>query len=153
MPADKTTTAYPVALTDAEWRGRLTPEQYRVLRGHGTERARTSPLDREKRAGTFHCAGCDAALFASAAKFDSGTGWPSFTKPIERAFIGEARDTSHGMVRIEVHCSVDGAHLGHVFDDGPAPTGLRYCINSASLRFMPRAEYDAWLAKNRPAAP
>ena len=136
MPADKTTTAYPVALTDAEWRGRLTPEQYRVLRGHGTERARTSPLDREKRAGTFQCAGCDAALFASAAKFDSGTGWPSFTAPLPDA-VGTRTDRTLFMVRTEVHCARCGGHLGHVFPDGPPPTGLRYCINSAALRFVP----------------
>jgi len=140
-------------LDQAEWKRRLPPAAFSVLRQEGTERPFSSPLEHEKRRGTYLCAGCRLPLFSSAAKFDSGTGWPSFTKPIERAFIGEARDTSHGMVRIEVHCSVDGAHLGHVFDDGPAPTGLRYCINSASLRFMPRAEYDAWLAKNRPAAP
>ena len=136
MPADKTTTAYLVALTDAEWRGRLTPEQYRVLRGHGTERARTSPLDREKRAGTFQCAGCDAALFASAAKFDSGTGWPSFTAPLPDA-VGTRTDRTLFMVRTEVHCARCGGHLGHVVPDGPPPTGRRFCMNGVAMTFRP----------------
>lgn len=136
MPSDKTTTAYPVDLTDAEWRGRLTPEQYRVLRRHGTERAGTSPLDREKRSGTFHCAGCDAALFASSAKFDSRTGWPSFTAPLPDA-VGTRADRSLFMVRTEVHCARCGGHLGHVFPDGPPPTGRRYCMNGVAMTFRP----------------
>lgn len=136
MPADKTTTAYPVDLTDAEWRDRLTPEQYRVLRRHGTERAGTSPLDREKREGTFHCAGCDAALFASPAKFDSRTGWPSFTAPLPGA-VGTRTDRSLFMVRTEVHCARCGGHLGHVFPDGPPPTGRRYCMNGVAMTFRP----------------
>ena len=128
-----------------EWRRMLSPEQFYVLREHGTERAGTSPLDREKRAGTFTCAGCELPVFSSEQKFDSGTGWPSFTKPIEVKFVAVESDVSWGMVRDEVHCSVDGAHLGHVFDDGPRPTNKRYCINSASLRFMPREQYNAWV--------
>lgn len=135
-------TAAPVAkvfdftLTDAEWRRKLSPEAYRVLRGQGTERAGSSPLDREKRAGTFHCAGCDQKLFASSTKFDSGTGWPSFYAPLDGA-IGTSEDSSFFMRRTEVHCSRCGGHLGHVFDDGPKPTGLRYCMNGVSLTFVP----------------
>ncbi len=136
MASDRTTTAYPVDLSDAEWRERLTPEQYRVLRRHGTERAGTSPLDREKRAGTFHCAGCEAALFAAAAKFDSRTGWPSFTAPLPGA-VGTRSDRSLFMVRTEVHCARCGGHLGHVFPDGPAPTGQRYCMNGVAMTFRP----------------
>ena len=132
-PAAKT---FEVTLTDAEWRKKLSPEAYRVLRGHGTERAGSSPLDREKRAGTFHCAGCERALFASATKFDSGTGWPSFYAPLDGA-IGTTEDNSLFMRRVEVHCSRCGGHLGHVFDDGPKPTGLRYCMNGVSLSFVP----------------
>ena len=127
---------FEVSYSDEEWRKRLTPEQYRVLRGHGTERAGTSPLDREKRAGTFHCAGCELPLFSSETKYDSGTGWPSFWKPLDNA-IGETRDTSLGMTRTEVHCRRCGGHMGHVFDDGPQPTGLRYCIDGFGLVFHP----------------
>jgi methionine-R-sulfoxide reductase len=139
--------------TDAEWRALLTPEQFRVARQQGTEPPFRNAYWNHKADGVYFSVCSDTPLFDSRDKFDSGTGWPSFTKPIERAFIGEARDVSHGMVRIEVHCLVDGAHLGHVFDDGPRPTRMRYCINSASLRFMPRKEYDAWVAANaaRPA--
>lgn len=135
MPADKTTT-YPVERSDEEWRGRLTAEQYRVLRRHGTERAGTSPLDREKRPGTFHCAGCDAPLFDMAAKFDSGTGWPSFTAPLPDA-VGTRTDRTLFMVRTEVHCARCGGHLGHVFPDGPRPTGQRYCMNGVAMTFRP----------------
>jgi peptide-methionine (R)-S-oxide reductase len=134
MPA--TTTRFPFALTEAEWRQRLTPEQYAVMRAHGTERPGSCGLLREKRPGTFHCAGCGQALFEGGTKFESGTGWPSFDMPIEGA-VGTSIDTSHGMVREEVHCGNCGSHLGHVFPDGPPPTGLRYCINGVALRFEP----------------
>jgi len=124
-------------LSDDEWRKRLTPEQYRVLRQHGTERAGTSPLDKEKRAGTFACAGCGLPLFASETKFNSGTGWPSFFQPLEQA-VATTADRSFFMTRTEVHCARCGGHLGHVFEDGPPPTGLRYCMNGVSLKFEPR---------------
>ena len=125
----------PVVLSDAEWRARLTPEQYDVMRGHGTERPGSCALNNEKRAGTFCCAGCDQSLFRSGEKFDSGTGWPSFYDPLPRA-LGTTVDRSYGMVRTEVHCSRCGSHLGHVFPDGPPPTGLRYCINGVALNFV-----------------
>ena len=125
---------YPFTLTDAEWRARLSPEQYAVMRQHGTERPGSCGLLREKRPGTFHCAGCDAPLFEGGTKFESGTGWPSFDAPIEGA-LETTRDTSHGMVRVEVHCASCGSHMGHVFPDGPPPTGLRYCINGVALNF------------------
>ena len=121
-------------LSDDEWRKRLTPEQYRVLRQHGTERAGTSPLDKEKRAGTFACAGCGLPLFASETKFNSGTGWPSFFQPLEQA-VATTADRSFFMTRTEVHCARCGGHLGHVFEDGPPPTGLRYCMNGAAMSF------------------
>jgi methionine-R-sulfoxide reductase len=140
-----------VQRTDAEWRARLTPDQYRVARQQGTEYPFRNAYWNHKADGVYFCVGCDTPLFDSRHKFDSGTGWPSYWQPLEKAFIGEERDTSHGMLRIETHCAVCGSHLGHVFDDGPRPTGQRYCINSASLKFMPRAEYDQWVAKNRPA--
>ncbi len=127
---------FPFRLTDAEWKQRLTPEQYRVLRDHGTERAGSSPLDREKRPGVFHCAGCDHPLFDMATKYDSGTGWPSFWDPLEGA-IGTKSDRSFFMVRTEVHCANCGGHLGHVFTDGPKPTGLRYCMNGVAMVFKP----------------
>jgi peptide-methionine (R)-S-oxide reductase len=121
---------------DDEWRKTLTPEQFHVLREHGTERAGTSQLNHEKRAGTFHCAGCGKPLFSSDAKFESGTGWPSFTTPLDRA-VETSVDQSLFMSRTEVHCADCGGHLGHVFPDGPRPTGLRYCMNGVSLSFEP----------------
>ena len=123
--------------TDAEWREMLTPEAYKVARKGGTERAFTGALWDEKREGLYRCVCCDQPLFEGATKYDSGTGWPSFSAPVNKDAIGEERDESHGMVRIEVHCSHCGGHLGHVFPDGPEPTGLRYCINSASLLLKP----------------
>ncbi|KQP42409.1 methionine sulfoxide reductase B [Methylobacterium sp. Leaf104] len=126
------------ARSEAEWRERLTPDQYRVLREHGTERAGTSCLNAEKRPGVFHCAGCDAPLFVTGTKFESGTGWPSFFDPLDEA-VETTVDRSHWMTRTEVHCARCKGHLGHVFDDGPPPTGLRYCMNGLSLRFEPEA--------------
>lgn len=126
---------FPVVFTETEWRARLTPEQYAVMRGHGTERPGSCALNHEKRPGTFHCAGCDQPLFQSDEKFDSGTGWPSFYDPLPGA-LGSTVDRSYGMIRTEVHCSRCGSHLGHVFPDGPPPTGLRYCINGVALNFL-----------------
>ena len=123
--------------TDEEWRNTLTPEQFHVLREHGTERAGTSPLNWEKRDGTFSCAACGQPLFSSDTKFESGTGWPSFFRPIEGA-VGTTEDRTYGMRRVEVHCSRCGGHLGHVFPDGPQPTGERYCMNGVALAFEPR---------------
>jgi methionine-R-sulfoxide reductase len=140
-----------VQRTDAEWRARLTPEQFRVAREQGTEPPFRNAFWNHKDDGVYFCVGCDTPLFDSRHKFESGTGWPSYWQPLEKVFIGEEVDRSWGMVRVEVHCSVCGSHLGHLFDDGPRPTGQRYCINSASLKFMPRGEYAAWAAKNSPA--
>lgn len=123
--------------TDAQWRAELTPEQYRVLREHGTERPFTSPINDEKRSGMFACAGCGKELFASATKFDSGCGWPSFYAPASNEAVVEKEDRSLFMQRTEVLCDDCGGHLGHVFNDGPNPTGLRYCINGAALKFNP----------------
>jgi peptide-methionine (R)-S-oxide reductase len=129
-----TTKDFKITLTDAEWRARLTPEQYDVLRRHGTERPGSCALNHEKRSGAFFCAGCGQELFRAAKKFESGTGWPSFFDPVEDA-VETSRDASHFMVRTEVHCSQCGGHLGHVFDDGPPPSHLRYCINGVALNF------------------
>ena len=122
-------------LTADEWRKRLTPEQFRVLREHGTERAGSSPLDKEKRAGLYHCAGCDLELYDAAHKYDSGTGWPSFYQPIRPEAIGTSEDRGWLGVRTEVHCARCKGHLGHVFEDGPKPTGLRYCMNGVAMVF------------------
>mgnify|MGYP003579640234 FL=1 len=126
-----------IPATDEEWRARLTPEQYQVLRKHGTERAGTSPLNKEHREGVFRCAGCGQDLFVSSTKFDSGTGWPSFWAPLEQA-VETTTDRAYGMVRTEVHCVRCKGHLGHLFEDGPRPTGLRYCMNGVSLEFEPK---------------
>jgi len=126
-----------IAKTDAEWRQALSPEAYRVLREHGTERAGTSPLNHEKRAGMFVCAGCGKELFPAASKFESGTGWPSFFAPADDGAVETREDRSWFMRRTEVHCPDCGGHLGHVFPDGPKPTGLRYCINGCALDFKP----------------
>ena len=129
------TTHFPVEKTDEEWRRILTPEQYSVLRGHGTERPGSCALLNEKRTGTFACVGCGQPLFVNTRKFESGTGWPSFFAPLGGS-VGTTEDRSWGMRRVEVHCSQCGGHLGHVFEDGPPPTGLRYCINGVALNFV-----------------
>ena len=134
--SSETMAVFPVTYTDEEWRRRLTPEQYEVLRGHGTERPGSCALNYEKRAGHFSCAGCGQVLFVAGTKFESGTGWPSFNTP-EAGAVATSMDRSHGMIRMEAHCSRCGGHLGHVFNDGPAPTGLRYCINGVAMDFTP----------------
>ncbi|TPG53800.1 peptide-methionine (R)-S-oxide reductase [Roseomonas nepalensis] len=133
---------YQVQRSEAEWRASLAPDAFKVLRQHGTERAGTSPLNAEKRDGVFHCAGCQSPLFTSDTKFESGTGWPSFWKPIEGA-IRTKTDRAFFMTRTEVHCATCGGHLGHVFPDGPRPTGQRYCMNGVSLSFHPTDEGGA----------
>ena len=132
--ATESEAGFPVEHSDDEWRRQLSPAAYKVLRGHGTERAGTSPLNAEKREGVFICAGCGQPLFDSEAKFESGTGWPSFTAPLPGA-VGTSEDRSLFMTRTEVHCSRCGGHLGHVFDDGPRPTGQRFCMNGAAMQF------------------
>ncbi len=139
-PAMNDPTAADLPKTDAEWRARLTPEQYQVLRQKGTERAFTGPLHDMKAPGAYRCVGCGETLFDSSTKFDSGSGWPSFYAPAEGSKVEEHRDVSHGMVRTEVTCRTCGGHLGHVFEDGPKPTGLRYCINSASIEHVPASD-------------
>ena len=133
---------FEIAKTDEEWRSNLTPEEFRVLRKHGTERAFTSPLDKQYSSGVYTCAGCGLPLFSSDTKFDSGTGWPSFFDPIAGA-IATTTDRSLFMTRTEVHCSRCGGHLGHVFEDGPQPTGQRYCMNGVSLKFNAGASADS----------
>jgi peptide-methionine (R)-S-oxide reductase len=137
-PANAADQEFPVTKTDEEWQKILTKDQYYVLRRHGTERAGTSPLDKTYAPGTYHCAGCNQAVFASEAKFDSGTGWPSFFQPIENG-TGSSTDWKLIYPRTEVHCSNCGGHLGHVFEDGPAPTGKRYCMNGVAMKFVPKS--------------
>ena len=134
LAAGRSSREFEIMRTEEEWKSILTPAQYHVLRQQGTERAGSSPLNREKRSGTFHCAGCDLPLYASNTKFDSGTGWPSFWEALDGA-VGTTTDRSFFMTRTEVHCRRCGGHLGHIFDDGPPPTGKRHCINGVALTF------------------
>ena len=134
LAAGRSSREFEIMRTEEEWKSILTPAQYHVLRRQGTERAGSSPLNREKRSGTFHCAGCDLPLYASKTKFDSGTGWPSFWEALDGA-VGTTTDRSFFMTRTEVHCRRCGGHLGHIFDDGPPPTGKRHCINGVALTF------------------
>ena len=140
--ADTKKGIFPVNKTPEEWKKLLTKEQYYVLRDHGTERAFTSPLDKTYAPGSYDCAGCGTPLFSSETKFDSGTGWPSFWKPLENG-VGTTSDRKFFMVRTEVHCANCGGHLGHVFDDGPKPTGLRYCMNGVAMKFVPKSDKAA----------
>jgi peptide-methionine (R)-S-oxide reductase len=137
-PAQKKAVIVPVTKSEAEWKKTLTPEQYRVLREQGTEMAFTGKYWNNHQAGTYLCAACGLELFSSDTKFDSGTGWPSYWQPIDKTHVKEITDDSYGMHRVEVECARCGGHLGHVFEDGPRPTGLRYCINSVSLSFQPK---------------
>ena len=139
LATDNPKGAFPVQKSDEDWKKILTKEQHYVLRQHGTERAFTSPLDKIYAAGEYRCAGCDTLLFTSDTKFDSKTGWPSFFKPVEKA-VGTTTDRSFFMTRTEVHCATCGGHLGHVFPDGPPPTGERYCMNGVAMKFVPKAD-------------
>jgi peptide-methionine (R)-S-oxide reductase len=132
--AARAATTFPISRTDAQWRSLLSPSAYYILREQGTEAPYSSPLDHETRQGIYHCAGCALAVYSSATKYDSHTGWPSFWRPLPHA-VAEARDARLGFVRTEIHCAQCGGHLGHVFPDGPPPTGLRYCMNGAALSF------------------
>lgn len=137
MFAKSSSTSFPFALTDAEWKKRLSPEAYYVLRQHGTERSGSSALNTEKRTGTFRCAGCEWPLYSSSHKYESGTGWPSFFQPLSDQAVGTTTDYFLLYPRTEVHCANCGGHLGHVFDDGPEPTGKRYCMNGVAMAFVP----------------
>ena len=129
--------SFPVSLSEAQWRSKLTKSEFYVLRQEGTERPYSSPLNEEKRAGTFVCAGCGNALYGSKTKYDSGTGWPSFWAPVDKGAVGTSRDFKLGYPRTEVHCADCGGHLGHIFSDGPRPTGKRHCINGVAMDFRP----------------